>query len=36
MERIKQFLQDDEYILWKKYQVKNYFLKEYLKCTNLF
>ena len=27
MERIKQFLQDDEYILWKKCQVKNYLIR---------
>lgn len=27
MERIKHFLQDDEYILWKKCQVKNYLIR---------
>ena len=27
MERIKHFLQEDEYILWKKCQVKNYLIR---------
>ena len=27
MERIEQFLQDDEYILWKKFEVKNYLIR---------